>query len=116
MFWNFNNGRSPDVYLKIQYGAVRIGRGSLHGRRLLDLYAYLYRGHAFANAVTGNMVLFGLSAARLEWSACAKYLLAIAFYAAGIFVAEIIQNHLHNRADTAGVRRRSCWRSSVRFR
>lgn len=60
----------------------------------LDIYTYLYRGHVFANAVTGNMVLFGLSAARLEWSSCAKYLLAIAFYAAGIFMAEIIQNRL----------------------
>ena len=34
----------------------------------LDIYTYLYRGHVFANAVTGNMVLFGLSLADCNWT------------------------------------------------
>ncbi len=32
----------------------------------LDIYTYLYRGKVFANAVTGNMVLFGFNLANLE--------------------------------------------------
>ena len=32
---------------------------------LTDVYPYLGRGHVFANAVTGNMVLLGLDAATL---------------------------------------------------
>lgn len=59
----------------------------------LDIYTYLYRGKVFANAVTGNMVLFGYHAANLEWNHCAKYLLAILFYALGVFAAEVVQRN-----------------------
>lgn len=54
----------------------------------LDIYTYLCRGGVFANAVTGNMVLFGLGAAQQEWGRCGEYLTAIFFYACGIGVAE----------------------------
>ena len=53
----------------------------------LDIYTYLWRGGVFANAVTGNMVLFGLSVAGLQGVSCAKYLLPISFYAAGVLAA-----------------------------
>ncbi len=56
----------------------------------LDIYSYLYRGKVFANAVTGNMVLFGFSLATRDWHHSAKYFLAIFFYALGIFTAELI--------------------------
>ena len=56
----------------------------------LDIYTYLCRGKVFANAVTGNMVLFGFHLANLEWGAGAKYLLAIFFYALGVFAAEYV--------------------------
>ncbi len=35
----------------------------------LDMYTYLCRGKVFINAITGNMVLFGLNLANLEWTA-----------------------------------------------
>ncbi len=57
---------------------------------LLDIYTYLYRGGVFANAVTGNLVLCGFHLASGEWVSCARYLVAIAFYALGIFTAELI--------------------------
>ncbi|MEA4862982.1 MAG: YoaK family protein [Victivallaceae bacterium] len=57
----------------------------------LDIYTYLYRGGVFANAVTGNMVLFGFHLANLEWAMSARYLLAIMFYAAGVFTAEFVR-------------------------
>lgn len=60
----------------------------------LDIYTYLFRGKVFANAVTGNIVLFGLNLAQLRWSDCAKYLLPIGFYALGIFAAELMRLHL----------------------
>jgi len=56
----------------------------------LDMYTYLCRGKVFANAVTGNMVLFGLNLANLEWTSCARYLLPILFYALGVFAAEYV--------------------------
>ncbi len=60
----------------------------------LDVYTYLCRGRVFANAVTGNMVLFGFHLANLEWGRGAKYLLAIFFYALGVFAAEYIHQKL----------------------
>ncbi len=60
----------------------------------LDIYTYLYRGKVFANAVTGNMVLFGLNLAERNWLASGRYLLAILSYALGVFVAEIVHGKL----------------------
>jgi len=60
----------------------------------LDMYTYLCRGKVFANAVTGNMVLFGLNLASLEWTASIKYFLPIFFYALGVFAAEYIHREL----------------------
>ena len=60
----------------------------------LDIYTYLFRGKVFANAVTGNMVLFGLNIAEGKWTNCGKYLLAITCYALGIFIAELIHRKL----------------------
>ena len=79
---------------------------SVHAKRLtaacllsivggfLDIYTYLYRGKVFANAVTGNMVLFGYSLAELQWRQCGRYLLAILFYALGVFAAEFVHRKL----------------------
>ena len=72
----------------------------------LDIYTYLCRGKVFANAVTGNMVLFGFHLANLEWGAGAKYLLAIFFYALGVFAAE----YVHLKLPAA---KRIGWHQSV---
>lgn len=72
----------------------------------LDIYSYLCRGHVFANAVTGNMVLFGYHLSFLHWAECWKYLLAILCYALGIFVADLV----HRRMPAS---RRFSWHQSV---
>lgn len=53
----------------------------------LDIYSYLIRGHVFANAVTGNMVLLGLNLFSEKWLNCGRYLFAIFAYGAGILIA-----------------------------
>ena len=40
----------------------------------LDAYTYLCRGHVFANAETGNMVLLGINLVTGQWSAAVKYI------------------------------------------
>lgn len=60
----------------------------------LDVYTYLFRGRVFANAVTGNMVLFGLNISQGHWSICGKYILAITCYAIGIFIADLMHKRL----------------------
>ena len=72
----------------------------------LDIYTYLFRGNVFANAVTGNMVLFGFHLADGKWELCGRYLLAIVSYAFGIFMANLI----HARLPSS---RRITWNQSV---
>lgn len=62
-----------------------------------DAYSFLCRGHVFANAVTGNMVMLGMNAAMGAWSECAVYLLAVASYGCGIFTADAIHARLDGR-------------------
>ena len=60
----------------------------------LDIYTYLCRGNVSANAVTGNLVLFGLTLADRNWIAGGRYLFAILAYALGVFMAELIHRKL----------------------
>lgn len=57
----------------------------------LDAYTYLLRGHVFANAQTGNIVLLGLNLAEMDLLQAAYYFIPIAAFAAGIVVAELIR-------------------------
>lgn len=75
----------------------------------LDIYTYLCRGRVFANAVTGNMVLFGFHLSNLHWVECSRYLLAILCYALGIFVADLI----HRSLPAARREERFCCANSV---
>jgi uncharacterized membrane protein YoaK (UPF0700 family) len=55
----------------------------------LDAYSYLARGHVFANAQTGNVVLFGVRAAAGDWTAAWKTLPSIVAYMCGVAVARL---------------------------
>ncbi len=72
----------------------------------LDVYSYLYRGHVFANAVTGNIVLLGLNLSNGQWASCGKYLLAITAYAFGVLAACGIHDRLTGNA-------RNYWHQTV---
>ena len=48
-----------------------------------DAYTYLCRGKVFANAQTGNIVLFGANIAEGNWLRAARYLLPILAIALG---------------------------------
>ncbi len=58
-----------------------------------DAYTYLCRGGVFANAQTGNIVLFGLKLAEGEWQRALTYLLPILAFAFGVVAAEIVKRH-----------------------
>ena len=60
---------------------------------LLDAYTYLSRGGVFANAKTGNMVLFGICLIQGQWRRAAGYLLPILAFALGVLAAEFIREH-----------------------
>ena len=57
----------------------------------LDAYTYICRGGVFANAQTGNIVLFSIHLTQMEWArAAASAIPAIAF-ALGIIVTETVR-------------------------
>ncbi|MDO4270004.1 MAG: YoaK family protein [Eubacteriales bacterium] len=63
----------------------------------LDVYTYLCRGGVFANAQTGNIVLFGLYLAEREWLTALRYLPPILAFAAGVVAAEELRRRYQNR-------------------
>lgn len=56
-----------------------------------DAYTYLCRGGVFANAQTGNIVLFGIKIANGEWLRALTYLLPILAFALGVVVVEVVK-------------------------
>ncbi len=68
----------------------------------LDIYTYLYRGEVFANAVTGNIVLFGLHLISFNWLHSFGYFAAVAAYGLGVFVADWI---CHKQSVSLGISR-----------
>lgn len=58
----------------------------------MDAYSYLYRGEVFANAQTGNMLLFGVNLAKGKWSEAMLYFWPVLAFAVGIFLSDIIRH------------------------
>lgn len=57
----------------------------------LDAYTYLTRGGVFANAQTGNIVLFGVYLAKGEFFRAFYYLVPISAFVLGVFATELIR-------------------------
>ena len=62
-----------------------------------DAYTYLLRDKVFANAQTGNVVLMSIGFIEGEWLTGLRYLVPLASFAAGIFVADNVQFYSRNR-------------------
>lgn len=52
---------------------------------IMDVYSYLWRGKVFANAQTGNVLLFAINLANGNFYSAARYLLPIVAFVAGSF-------------------------------
>lgn len=61
-----------------------------------DAYTYVMRGHVFANAQTGNIVLMSSGFISGEWMSGLRYLLPVSAFAAGVFFAESIRHRFKN--------------------
>lgn len=71
--------------------ALRVGLLLALAGGFLDAYTYLGRGHVFANAQTGNIVMLGVDVARGDWAGAGHYLLPILAFVAGVLLAEWIR-------------------------
>lgn len=56
----------------------------------MDAYSYFFRGHVFANAQTGNMLLLGVNLANKDFSTAIKYVWPISAFIIGIVISDII--------------------------
>ncbi|MBR1822270.1 MAG: DUF1275 domain-containing protein [Clostridia bacterium] len=59
-----------------------------------DAYTYIVRGHVYANAQTGNVVLMSTYLMEGKWHDALRYLLPLLAFALGVFVAENIHHYL----------------------
>ena len=60
---------------------------------LQDAYTYCCRDKVFANAQTGNIVLFSAYLFDGDWAHSRRYLVPVLSFMLGIFVAECIHRH-----------------------
>lgn len=57
----------------------------------MDSYSYLLRGHVFANAQTGNIVMFSINIAEGNFITALGYFLPIVVFAIGVMMSDIIR-------------------------
>jgi len=56
----------------------------------MDAYSYFFRGHVFANAQTGNMLLLGVNLANKDFTTALKYVWPISAFIIGIVISDVI--------------------------
>lgn len=57
----------------------------------MDAYSYMARGHVFANAQTGNILLLGIEVSRRNWMTAAGYALPIIAFVAGVLIVDSVR-------------------------
>lgn len=62
----------------------------------LDAYTYILRGHVFANAQTGNMVLLALKLSEGDINSVEFYVIPIVAFIVGVLIAEYARKRLIN--------------------
>jgi uncharacterized membrane protein YoaK (UPF0700 family) len=71
------------VNSKLRFAALLSAGGGF-----LDSYAWVAHGHVFTNAQTGNIVLFGVFAARDDWQQALRHVPPMVAFFPGIFMAQ----------------------------
>ena len=63
----------------------------------MDAYSYVCRGEVFANAQTGNILLFGIHISKGEFPMALRYLCPILAFALGIVVSDVVKHYLKEK-------------------
>lgn len=58
---------------------------------LLDAVVYSLHGHVFANAMTGNVILFGISAFSGDWTRAARHFVPICAFLTGVAASRFLR-------------------------
>lgn len=62
----------------------------------MDAYTYVFRDGVFANAQTGNIILFGINISSMNFQQSLRYLMPVLFFIIGVFVAELLRFKFQN--------------------
>ena len=81
--------RAKQISESIELGIILALAGGF-----MDVYSYIGRDHVFANAQTGNIVLFGLHLADGEWMQAGTYIIPVLAFVLGIFIDEWIKKFI----------------------
>ena len=71
----------------------------------MDAYSYMERGEVFANAQTGNMLLFGVHLSQGDFQNTMKYLFPVLAFALGIALAEVVRAKAGNLIQVESFRK-----------
>ncbi len=61
-----------------------------------DGYTYMGRGQVFANAQTGNVILFGVHLCSGEWASALRYLIPVVAFGAGVYFSAWLRHRFSN--------------------
>lgn len=61
-----------------------------------DGYTYMGRGQVFANAQTGNVILFGVHLCSGEWTAALRYLLPVVAFGGGVYFSAWVRHRFRD--------------------
>lgn len=64
---------------------------------MMDAYSYIMRDEVFANAQTGNMLLFGVHISQGEFHLAMRYLFPILAFIVGIMTSDIVRTKFNKR-------------------
>ncbi len=60
----------------------------------MDAYSYVCRGHVFANAQTGNILLMGVNFSKGNWPTALRYACPVLAFVVGIAIADVARLNL----------------------
>jgi len=63
----------------------------------MDAYTYVFRGHVFANAQTGNILLFGINLSKGDLQTAIRYIFPVLAFTMGIVLADIVRYRYKNK-------------------
>ena len=76
--------------------SIRLGILLALSGGFMDAYSYLCRDHVFANAQTGNILLFGVNLSKQNYTTAFQYFFPILSFTIGIVLSELIRHKWKN--------------------
>lgn len=73
--------------------SIRLGMLLAISGGFMDAYSYIEQDHVFANAQTGNILLFGVHLSEGDWIMAVRYFFPVLAFVLGIAVAEAVRTY-----------------------